>query len=60
MLRIVYWWKKYYVYDGLNFYGPFHSTEEARFRAPERKKYMLEKPLERFKVIEILAYDFAD
>lgn len=60
MLRIVYWWKKYYVYDGCNFYGPFHSVEESKYRALERKKYIVAKPLKRFKVLEVLPYDFSD
>ena len=57
MLEIVCWWKKYYVYDGLNFYGPFHSVDEASYRAPIREKYLLEKPLGRFNTIKVLAYD---
>lgn len=60
MLRIVCWWKKYYVHDGCNFYGPFHSAEEAKFKAPERKKYTVTNPPKRFKIVEVLPYDVDD
>lgn len=43
MLEIVCWWKKYYVYDGLNFYGPFHSVEEASYRAPNKGEIFIRK-----------------
>lgn len=56
MYVIVMWWKRYYLFDGSTFYGPFHSENEALFRVANLKDYKLEQPLKRYKVVKQLQY----
>lgn len=56
MYVIVMWWKRYYLFDGSTFYGPFHSENEALFRVANLKDYKLEQPLKRYKAVKQLQY----
>lgn len=56
MYVLVMWWKRYYLYDGSTFYGPFHSENEAVFRIAALKDYKLEQPLKKYKVVKQLQF----
>lgn len=56
MIKVVLCRNNYYLFDGFNFYGSFHSCAEAEFRAPEKEKYKIEKRFVRYTVIKTLAY----
>ena len=42
MIKVVLCRNNYYLFDGFNFYGSFHSCAEAEFRAPEKEKYKID------------------
>lgn len=56
MYKIVLWWKRYYVYDGSTFYGPFHSENEAIFKIANLNDFVVSKPLKKYKVVRQLQY----
>lgn len=59
MLKIILYRKKIYVFNGNSFYGPYHSIDEARYRAAELKNLKpLDKVFKSYQVLEILQYEF--